>query len=459
MRLMSKRIDLFCCSMIMLSIFFSAIFSTEIVGVMICTLLSLVLGKHNYGRKDPGILIFGYILIIFQNLLIGIGAHLGHNVSRDLIFLSQVPTVYVVCVGGNCFIKDKNKNIVDGMAILLLFSIMTRFLLSQAPISARLVYTRNCSVFYFAYLIGRRSCDRDDHKKCINAIVDLSVLLVILGIVMLFLPAEAWKHMGIREVYIAKGTSAETFASTGLPVRFYTSIGRSRFYRMASILYEPVNLSYILAAAWIMIYLSKDIKARTLKGILLVTGIILTFGKGGMLISGLIVFCDIYLSILGHVNGNTLNRLKRISAVLIIVMSVFVMGKYYFRNIGGSATPHFYAIVRALPNILKRPFGNGLGYGGNYGISRTKDAGQESGLMAVMVQFGIPFTILFIAEFILMSQSTKNKKNGTPSAVSMIPVAVIAASLFQENTLGTQCCYLFMCMAGMWACEKKWSRY
>ena len=113
MRLMSKRIDLFCCSMIMLSIFFSAIFSTEIVGVMICTLLSLVLGKHNYRRKDPG------ILIIFQNLLIGIGAHLGHNVSRDLIFLSQVPTVYVVCVGGYCFIKDKNKNIVDGMAILL----------------------------------------------------------------------------------------------------------------------------------------------------------------------------------------------------------------------------------------------------------------------------------------------------------------------------------------------------
>lgn len=338
---------------------------------------------------------------------------------------------------------------------------MFSLLIGKATFSSKLTYFRNGMIFYFSYVIGRENCRYEDILILVNKIVTSAFYISLLGFVMQFFTVDLWYFIGLKEVYIAKGTSQETFAVNGLPIRFFTSIGNLRFERMASILYEPVNLSYILSFALILWMFQSNHKNlnNILKGLTIALGVILTFGKGGMLIVGIsiIYYFSTKYDLLKKLNKRT----KRYLSILLITIMVVFVATVFNRNIGGSADAHFKSITNTLLNVLSRPLGFGLGSGGNYGVDNLQaySSGQESGLMSLMYQMGIPFTILFIIDFIWMYKDSAKCYFKCPNNLLNIscvfPIAILLASLFQENTLGPQCCFLFMAFSGIVASRSK----
>ncbi len=428
-------------------IFCSALFSAEYIGVILCVCVSFWIAMNDLKRKSGDAIFCGFLLLVMQNLMIGLGARLGNNTSSNLRFLAQIPSLYIYCVGSYAFLRKRDKTVVDVIGVMLIAYLSLSFFLSSASFSSKLPYLRNCSLVYFIYLVGKYYVTPEKRVRLLQSIINTSVLLAVIGALMMLLPVSGWEAIGIREVYIAKNTTSSTFLSTGLPIRFYTTIGNYRFYRMASIMYEPVNFSYILSFALIMLLFDKTLKKRFIKGCILLAGELLTFGKGGFLmfsIACLFVLCN---RILSRFCSFLSRNMKKKLIIIGISIAVAFAGVFYFQNIGGSATAHFTSIIRTMESIGSTPLGRGLGYGGNYGQAAY---GSESGIMAILAQLGIPFTILFAMLFLNMAKKIEFE-NLQEMAIASFPVGIVIAAIFQENTLGPQCCYLFMCTSGIYA--------
>lgn len=178
---------------------------------------------------------------------------------------------------------------------------------------------------------------------------------------------------------------------------------------------------------------------------------ILTFGKGGILTFSIVIAYYCCSLLINGLRAKLSTNAKRISIIIIIIIITTIAGIFYYIFIGGSATAHFHAIMYTFTGINDNLWGAGLGFGGNNGDTLNNNSGQESGLMSIMYQLGLPFTIMFMLCFLCMTIKSSRKKDRMAIAASIMPMSILVACLFQENTLGPQCCYLFMCFAGIWA--------
>ena len=430
------------------SIVGGAMFHVELFALLVAAICGILLVLHNYNLTNNEIPTFCFLLIVFQNFLIGIGAHFGENTSSSLKLLTQIPSICIFCSGGICLIRKRIYSIMDYFGLVIIVYITFQFVVSNADITARLVYFRNCTIPFFSYWIGEKFADNDTIRRFSRVSIAWSSILIIVGFILIAMPVNAWEAIGLKEVYIAKG-AAESFYATGFPIRYYTTIGNFRTFRLASIIFEPVNLGYILAFGTCILFLDEYNKFRLWQKILIVFGLVMTFGKGGMLVCGItITYCILFRIILVHLNISSSAR-KRIG-IIILLFLVTVIGFYFYNNIGGSAMAHFRSIISTMSDANRPVFGAGLGHGGNFGTGGHA-SGQESGLMSILYQLGVPFTLFFIYSFLKILYWIDYDKTSNSLMAAIFPVAIIVAALFQENTLGPQCCYLFMCYAGMYA--------
>ena len=433
---------------ILATLFMSAATNAVHLGIAFCMVLSFFIAVNSYSKKDSSCITFGFLLIILQNLLIGIGAKLGNNQSTDMMFLTQFPTVYIYVLGLWGLSQNRKFTIVDYVSWIIILIIGYEFVISSESISSKLVYVRNCSIFYFCYLVGKNYANRLTLNSFSNNVINISLFLVLIGIFMMLPSVNFWKAIGVDEVYISKGTTYDiAFREDGFPVRYFTRIGDIRLYRMASILYEPVNLSYILCGSLLLLIYNPIIRNKLIKSVVLLVGIILTVGKGGILI---LIICIIY-ELLIKISNNFLkdSNFKRILFMVGIIFVIYFIASAFNNFVGGSSDAHFKSIIITLQNVFSKPFGYGLGTGGNYGSnSGSYSNGQESGLMSVAYQMGIPFLIFFCVAFILIFLKIK-PKNRQNVLISFFPLAILIASLFQENTFGPQCIYIFIVSTGI----------
>lgn len=416
----------------------SAFFGLGIVG-LIAALVVAIVGEIVQPAPNHGKAVNAIILLLFQNLIIGVCCHYGPGEADSLSFLTQIGTVYIFSAGifGLWRMRDKK------MAVFAIFGIVllgVLFLLSSAEFAARMSYFRNFSLIFFAYgLFGWNLNSYAKQQSFLKAFIILAGVALVFGILTYPLGYEFWKGIGINEVYIAKGDPGTSDSMNG---RFYTTLISSVVMRMGGLYYEPVNMGYffIAAAFACLLYSWEDKRRKVLFFLAVNLGILLTFAKGSWLL---------YFLILGLWAAGTAVRYlwnlrddpsltKKAFFVLLVVgiVAVGAFASWYAANVGGAASPHFWAIRDSIPTIAANPLGIGMGIGGNLGVA-SYAAGAESGLMSLFVQIGIPAAFVVLLFFILLTPNIKGMKKNIFRF--FIPISLIAISIFQENTFSPQC--------------------
>lgn len=423
----------------------------SLVGSCFCAVI--ISQKHSHTSICKGII----FLLIIQNLCIGLGAHLLANRDNSLKLLTQIPFMVITIIWIlKCVIGMRRKLDKDQIYfVAFLLCIFLAFLINHGNVQAVLVTLRNLMVFYMVYGIGRKAILSVEEIRDINKFIILcSLVLSLLGFIIMVGGYPLYRALGIHEVYIAK---AAGFAEGGLDGRFYTSLFSTKSYiRMGSILYEPINLSYMLAIGLICATLNnpwKNIK-KLLSIAVIGTGLLLTFGKGGYIIAGL-TFMFIFAE-------KTFKRLfKRIGKktyslfiILLACICVYTFVQYYISHIGLAVLNHIFGIQKTFANVLKQPWGYGMGTGGNAAFSvgnSTSDwlsSGGETALMSFMYQIGVQGVLFLLLIFIQISRKLVLRKTLFERAFFFIPYILLFVSLMQDNTFTPQCITLYMMMLG-----------
>jgi len=433
--------------------------SLTYLSLVIAGIIALVIGIK-YGNDNENTC-FGVILLLcFQNLCIGLGAHLALNTDGSLKFITQIPfmtiaIIWIVTVLKE-FKKTKKINIKDNIWIILYFiCIAISVVINRGSLNSILINTRNMTVFYMAYIIGKKCIStKEQLDSFYKKYIKLMYFVFGVGIILLAFDYKLYEIIGMNEVYIAKGGSG---VNNALDSRFYTKLFSFSVIRMGSIYYEPVNLAYFFAFGFIMsLYYNKNNQTnRWLNIIISGTGLFLTYGKGGYMIVGLVMFFvifDKYIKLL----LNRISKKKRnfVAIVLMIVIVSTVVNVYIQKYPNNPAMPHIKQIQSTYSSIIKKPLGHGLGTGGNMGkyFNSEEDynegSGQESGLMSFLYQIGIQGVLCL---FMVMKGMFNNKEDDKSKVYKMayiLPFVLLIVSLFQENTFTPQCIVIYMIFIG-----------
>lgn len=418
-------------------------------------------------------------LLCLQNLCIGIGAHLMENTDNSLMLLTQIPfmVIFVIWFIGLFFelkqdgIRKFLGNKTNLLFVILLVCIGISFIIGHGSIKSCLVSLRNMTVFYMTYSIGRKMCrdgekneNTEDLKSYIRYFLILSSIMCVLGFVLMAGGYGLYKVLGVHEVYIAKGAP---FAEGRLADVFLRHVRGKLVQRMSSIYYEPVNLAYLFAASVLCALFVNPFEKnplRVLTILLSVIGLILTLGKGGYVIAAICVCCLIGAYIIRKLFkvdykkcGDSTLLFSMILVAFAGVTAVITLLALFWEG-RELIMPHIRGIAGAVDSITKRPWGYGLGNGGNAALifnGNIEDASQwysiggETALMSFMYQIGVHGIIIFMMCVVSTGLRKVRKMSVFEKAVFCIPWALICVSVLQDNTFTPQCVVPFMLLIGM----------
>lgn len=434
------------------------------ISLFMAAILGFKMTKQTSSKYCKGII----SLLLYQNLCIGLGAHLFGNFSSSLKIITQIPFATLFVIWAIQFIKNpkirQDKSFKFFIALLICIAIS--FLIGRGSILAILINIRNLITFFIAYQIGKLNIENtEDLNDVVKHIIKNAVIFLVFGIILNILGYKGYQLIGIDEVYHAKGVEI-----TGkLDGRFHTTLIKTQFLRMGSLMYEPVNLAYFYSLATIVAFFTtwtKDIKKKLLLTILCGVGLILTFGKGGYLLT-FTAFLSYYLyKILEkYVSPKMKFNAKKTFIGSLILIAIFFISfcLFYYWNIGAAANVHFWAIEATWKSVISRPLGYGLGTGGNMAtlfnntpIETWLSSGGETALMSFTYQLGLQGLICIIICMISMIRIKQKNQKPLQIVFNYIPFLILGVALLQDNTFTPQCIVPFMFIQG--ACTRLSSR-
>ena len=434
------------------------------ISLIVTIVFSIILANISVKTKSVNICKGVLFLLIMQNLCIGLGAHIARNTDSSLKLLTQIPFLttavlwVLTCAIQKWRVENESLRV---CFVALIVCIVISFFISRGSIQAMAISVRNMTVFYMAYEIGSRNINTEEKKDdFIQFFVKSGLVLCVIGIIILFGGYSVYKFLGIHEVYIAK---AAAFTEGGMDGRFYTSLFSQKSYvRMGSLYYEPVNLAYYLSMCFLCALYKNPWKNNAVMKItsiiFLGVGLFLTFGKGGYIIATGTIGCVFAEKILKKIKGHI-----GVPIVIVIGAGVIMVAFciYYVNNVGLAVLNHIWGVQLTWKNVLKQPYGYGLGTGGNAAqvLGSLSDAwlatGGETALMSFMYQIGVQGVLFFVLNFIYMSKTQTTSKSDFERMFFYIPYILIAISLLQDNTFTPQCIIPFMLLQGAHTANKK----
>lgn len=397
------------------------------------------------------------LLLVMQNPMIGLGAHLVGNTSDVLKLLTQIPFLviailwFIVRLRSLSQLHIAKKPWISFLALLA--AIALSFLIGRGSMLAVLVNVRNLTVFYMTFEIGIVCLREKVHMEQLQVFfLKLAAVMFFAGLILLKADYPLYRAIGIHEVYIAK---AAPFDEGALDYRFFTSLISKTYTRMGSLYYEPVSLAYFFAFALLMAFVGSWAKSwikRVIPVAITSFGLLLTFGKGGYLIAALAVLCIFATRVLGVMFRRLPRKIHVTIIVACMLLGTAVFSIWYYQNIGAAASQHFWGIIQTWGSVTRQPWGYGLGTGGNAAtILNESDqwlaTGGETALMAFMYQLGIQGIVVFIW-CINRIRCPFSEKNNFYSLFAFLPVILLGISLLQDNTFTPQCIVPFMLFQG-----------
>lgn len=436
-------------------IFLGAFFNVELLAVCLAVCVSLVFVATPGTTNQAGIVTCLWLLLL-QNAMIGLGAHLGGNTSTSLSLLTQIPFLLIAALFAGRYILGKRKRAVfeakTRWSLVLCMLIVAMFFVGGASINSQLVSIRNLTMFYMGYKLACDQCFSEvAATNALKQLVFIGIVATVFGVAMMLQDIQFWQAIGIYEAYIAKQSSIPYGTLGG---RFYTSLdGVNDVLRMGSLYYEPVNLAYLLLAGLIAsYYLYRKSQCNVLSVLVISIGFILTFGKGGYLLLVFLFATILTNRLIARIAGKNEADTRLVSFILCF-LAVGSAAYLYYRLVGGPVKPHFWAIEQTIGSILSTPLGHGLGTGGNMSAAGGDySKGAESAIMA----FGYQIGVLGIAAVLMMLYSISrcfDKRKGLHADLGFfLPLCLFAISILQENTFSPQCIFPFMVLLAALDC-------
>lgn len=420
---------------------------TMMVGMFLMVLLALYVNIKFLKKKGIFIPKLLLCLLLFQNTAIGLGAHLGNNASDTLSLLTQIPTVFIVISFAAVLCSSPIRK-TDAVFVLYAVLCFLQMFRTDGEMMAKLSYLRNFLIFYMGYRIGGYYiAAKEELEKFLDFFVRMAFWSGIFGIMGMILGREFYQAIGTLEVYHAKRYTAYV---NGLPGNFRTLFWGKWVNRLASFYYDPVNFSYFMALGALIAFVRKS----RLFAFLLVCEI-LTFGKGGLLIFVLSVFCMVTHRFLKRFDGKFVKGLIVIASIGGVICLVAFIQTYFADDFG--TANHFYGIITGVEGIRKNPLGYGIGSAGNLLKTadmtvRTRMDVAETGLVNMVYQIGILPAILFGWLLLSTSKMTLHNYEETGEDIYLlfayIPLILLVLSIFQENTFTPQCIIPYMMIQG-----------
>jgi len=368
---------------------------------------------------------FFTLLLIFQNFfLIIISPYISKSVFNLLVLIKEVFVVLVIICS---YIKSNNKqNKIASKknAVVSIVILIGMFFASSSSFMARVTSFRQLIIPFLLFIFG--CCiklENDQIYKYLRFVVYILVFTSIFGIIEYLYGDDLWHRLGILN-YIEKKGQEAYLGVRGLPLNFYTFdlfyVFNKAFRRTVSFIVDPVALGQIFAFA-IPIVLFNKILFNNIKRYIclffLLVGLVLTFGKGGMLIVAIsFVYCLQNLS--------DRKYLSKILAILVLIASIFVISYSNDNNL--STSNHFYGLIENISNLSKYPLGRGMGNAGNFATlyNESDDVGPgESFVGNVIGQLGVIgiciYTVFF---YFLIKELEKCKKTNIQDKMLSIPI-------------------------------------
>lgn len=394
------------------------------------------------------------IVLCLQNFVIGVFGRLGGQ-SSSLSFMTQIPFLFLAFIFLSLFIQKKIK--IDKLykpmfllALVILFA--TR---NGGGISNILVQVRNLTAFFLAFEVFSY-CGKNEHdfKKFSKQFLSLGIFMFIMAFILYIGGFSLYEKLGIANVYTAKGLPGEGVYF--LPPRFTTEIFDIPITRMGGLYYEPVTLSYFFSAEFIgaiILPWTKNISKKIGLSVIFGIALLLTGGKGGMLIAAALIFTYICTKI----GGSNVTPIKIWIITIFTVFIFTIFSKFYASNYAGPAGAHFTTITDTWSVIKQSPLGHGLAQGGfnesDVSFDNQMATGAESALMSIGYQLGILGMGILGLVFVTMtnqvmrfSYRVNRLSNSYYYMIAFIPIVLFGTSVFQLNTFTPQAIIPFMAL-------------
>lgn len=439
---------------ISITVIFSTFALSALTGVYFLGFLGVIFGAYltTLIENSKEYIAFEVLLLLsFQNAIIGIFGHIGSQ-TETLVYLTQIPFAFLFLTYVFLVIQGKLNFSKETFAIFIVILCIIFALSKGGSISNILLQVRNLTTFYFGFEVGKYSLDNEKAlKKFVQKFVYLAYFMLFIGIILLVGGFEFYKIIGIENVYVAKGQPGEGVLE--MPGRFTTDVFNIHIERMGSLYYEPVTLSYFFAAITIYSYKIKWTESneiRNLTACLMLLGVILTGGKGGMLIIGAFVISNVLLSMFSSSFLRLTYRSSFWCATVISFVVVGIFSNYYGQEYAGPAAAHFNTIEQTFQTILRTPFGHGLAQGGfNTPGHDLIETGAESALMSFGYQLGFQGILaIFLVFFEMTKTCLKSFSKKEYYSLAFIPLILFGVSLFQLNTYTPQAILPFVLVIG-----------
>lgn len=394
------------------------------------------------------------VVLCLQNFIIGVFGKLGGQ-TNSLSFMTQIPFLFLFFIFLLLFIQKKLKlNKLYG-AMFLLFLVILFAIRNGGNINDVLIQVRNLIVFFLAFEVFSYCCrDEYEFNKFSKHFLLIGIFMFVTAILLYIGGFSLYEKLGIANVYTAKGLPGE--GTYFLPPRFTTEIFNIPITRMGGLYYEPVTMGYFFSAEFIgslILPWTKNISNKIFLSIIFGMALLLTGGKGGMLIAASLLLGSICIKV-----GRSRVSPGKIWIVLTFIILIFtIFSEFYASNYAGPAGAHFTTIKDTWSTIKQNPLGYGLAQGGFNNNELSFDdqmaTGAESALMSIGYQLGIQGMVILGLLFVIMTNQIikfSYKINRLDHlyyyVIAFIPIILFGTSIFQLNTYTPQAIVPFMAL-------------
>ena len=416
---------------------------TMIAMCLICLVILMTVLCNVYTIK------FLIVLCFFQNILLVLISPFISKIDFYLIILSKevlvLFTIVWYCI--RC-LRLKKGQIYSFIGIFIMFVLLLVYGSKNAK--ASMTSFRQLIIPFEFFLFGQVfNLSKKDVNSIIVLYIKLCVFACLFGYVELVIGDRFWEYLGIQKYTMLKYGQIVKIKGVYCWGNMYTTdlvpIFGIIIKRMCSILVDPVILSQLLAVALIFVLFYKDLSFGQLRKkiyiFVLLSGLIMTYGKGGLLI-----FLGAVLYICYFKKTEYRKWIGLVGAFGVCCSFMLIL----YSPKGSSINSHVTGLTDYLNIIWEKPFGGGIGTEGNlaahYG-EMTSGSG-ESFVGTLIGQLGIIGIIIYVL-FIGYILKKMRKKDIFNVIMSGLIIMVMITSLLNNTAISFTNCFIYFILAGI----------
>jgi hypothetical protein len=338
------------------------------------------------------------------------------------------------------------------MAILILLAYMIiRMDFSMGAIAS----FRQLSIPFIFYMFGRSiRLNNGEFIEIIKCFVYICLVSVIFGLVQVLSGPALFQAFGMKNYMALKYGFVQYIngfyvPSSMMSFDLYQYTGQY-IYRMASFLVDPVILAQLLALALLLIFFDKNREITNKKTAkmwtaLMSVGLILTMGKGGIVIA---VLCFVYFF------GKKTKENKAVSLLAYVVIAMICIVLIMNASSGSSISNHFAGLTDSIEVFKNYPLGKGIGTEGNqalaYRRNESNEVSGESFVGALIAQMGIVGLLIygvFIYGLFLKYRKTY-RVNNLYNIIFIATNCMWISSLVNNTAISFTNCFMYFVILG-----------